>query len=137
MPSRMLNSMRLFLKHIGRLSMQGAHSLPHTTLGSLQEIIESTTNPLIILPLNLRLISHGILSLGVGFTASEVEKLTAEAGRLAQVARNGMKDAEYVTILGSLPPLLESYRPDKVITSIIWRSVRFRPCNNHTGLCGT
>eukprot|EP01084_Bolivina_argentea_P200926 343507_1 len=109
MPSRMQNSMRLLLKHIGRLSMQGAHSLQRTTLGSLQEIIESIPNPL-----NLQLISHVILSLGVGFTDLEVEKLTAEAGRLAKVARDGMKGAEHVMVLGSLPPLLESYRPDKV-----------------------
>ncbi len=100
--------------------MQGAHSLQRTTLGSLQEIIESIPNPL-----NLQLISHVILLLGVGFTDSEVEKLTAEAGRLAKVARDGMKGAEHVMVLGSLPPLLESYRPDKVIISAISRIVRF------------
>ncbi len=66
-----------------------------------------------------------MLSPGVGFTVSEVERLTAEAGRLAQVARDGMKGAENVVVLGSLPPLLESYRPDKVMnSSIILRPLR-------------
>ncbi len=120
MPSRMLNSMILLLKHIGRLSMQGAHSSQRTILGPLQEIIESIPNTL-----NFQLISHIFLSLGVGFSDSEVEKLTSEAGRLAKVARDGMKGAKYVKVLGSLPPLLESCRPDKVITSAVLRNVVF------------
>lgn len=51
---------------------------------------------------------------GVGFSDEEIILLTSVAGRLAVEARrnSGMSEAK---ICGSLPPLLESYRPDRVV----------------------
>ena len=59
---------------------------------------------------------------GVGFSTEEMKELTIKAGRLAYEARqeamaktkdkDGYND---VMIMGSLPPLVESYRPDKVM----------------------
>lgn len=55
---------------------------------------------------------------GVGFSEEDMVKYTREAGRLAQTAR-AMENAESrVRICGSLPPLLESYRPDKVMPHV-------------------
>lgn len=64
---------------------------------------------------------------GVGFSAQDVRILTALAGRLAKEARDSMPDAaQHVEVLGSLPPLLESYRADKIMTrsaGVEWYSI--------------
>jgi S-methylmethionine-dependent homocysteine/selenocysteine methylase len=58
---------------------------------------------------------------GVGFSTEEMEELTIIAGRLAHEARREAiaemmdKDGYNIMIMGSLPPLVESYRPDKVM----------------------
>ena len=61
---------------------------------------------------------------GVGFDTEELQELTKRAGMLAYKAREELKivdedengfDSTTVMIMGSLPPLVESYRPDKVM----------------------
>jgi methionine synthase I (cobalamin-dependent) len=61
--------------------------------------------------------SYGVVP-GVGFTSEEISKHVATSGRIArQVAdsfQNDSKPAKKL-VLGSLGPLLESYRPDKLM----------------------
>eukprot|EP00051_Salpingoeca_urceolata_P009181 m.112266 g.112266 ORF g.112266 m.112266 type:complete len:423 (-) comp16171_c0_seq2:141-1409(-) len=58
---------------------------------------------------------------GVGFTRKDVLRHTATAARLAKEARDeaathaASASPRAVRVMGSLPPLVESYRPDKVL----------------------
>lgn len=49
---------------------------------------------------------------GVGFDMDEIQTLVATAGRLARESLGYRND---VVVLGSLGPLVESYRPDKIM----------------------
>jgi homocysteine S-methyltransferase len=49
---------------------------------------------------------------GVGFGMDEIQTLVAVAGKLA---RESLGDRNHVVVLGSLGPLVESYRPDKIM----------------------
>lgn len=67
---------------------------------------------------------------GVGFSVEELKELTTRAGRLAYIAReeamaelkttvvdkdDDVSNTYTIILMGSLPPLVESYRPDKVM----------------------
>jgi methionine synthase I (cobalamin-dependent) len=61
--------------------------------------------------------SYGVVP-GVGFTSEEINKHVTTAGRIArQVVDSFQNDnkPEKKLVLGSLGPLLESYRPDKLM----------------------
>ncbi|KAL0586122.1 hypothetical protein ABG067_004215 [Albugo candida] len=58
---------------------------------------------------------------GVGFSESEVVRYSMLAGKLADKARaqfysENAEKRDEIMICGSLPPLLESYRPDKILS---------------------
>ena len=55
--------------------------------------------------------SYGIVP-GVGFDIDDIQIHVATAGRLA---RESIGDRKNVVVLGSLGPLVESYRPDKIM----------------------
>jgi len=68
-----------------------------------------------------KFISYGIVP-GVGFSDADILKHVDTAGRLAREAVDSIQkesttDADYsqVLVMGSLGPLLESYRPDKLL----------------------
>lgn len=52
---------------------------------------------------------------GVGFSEQEMVQLTGMAGRLVREAVDTHDAKRHITVCGSLPPLVESYRPDKVM----------------------
>jgi S-methylmethionine-dependent homocysteine/selenocysteine methylase len=52
---------------------------------------------------------------GVGFKEEDIVKYCTVAGQLAQRARKSSQKGTAASICGSLPPLVESYRPDKVL----------------------
>eukprot|EP00978_Attheya_sp_CCMP212_P010014 scaffold23974_cov52-Attheya_sp.AAC.6 len=60
--------------------------------------------------------SYGVVP-GVGFSVGSIAKYVATAGRLAReaVTESAIHGGQSALVLGSLPPLLESYRPDKVM----------------------
>ncbi|CAB9516196.1 Methionine synthase [Seminavis robusta] len=64
--------------------------------------------------------SYGVVP-GVGFTSEEIEKHVTTAGRIARETvddfNNNNPQCEPKLVLGSLGPLLESYRPDKLMES--------------------
>ena len=57
--------------------------------------------------------SYGITP-GVGFSESDIKKYVKDAGRIAREAVTSSSSATLVC--GSLGPLVESYRPDKIMT---------------------
>ena len=58
--------------------------------------------------------SYGVVP-GVGFSTSEIETHVATAGRIARQVANEYNSGSKKFVFGSLGPLVESYRPDKIM----------------------
>jgi hypothetical protein len=58
--------------------------------------------------------SYGVIP-GVGFSTDEIRKYVRTAGRLARESVREGNSEQQVLVLGSLGPLVESYRPDKIL----------------------